>query len=96
MYSAKVTGKGQITIPVEMRNALKIKPGTRIDFYEGEGGEFILRAKTGSIMDMRGCLAGYDLPKTDEEMNELIHQRAFELDEATKSGAKNVSDGEAA
>jgi hypothetical protein len=29
-------------------------------------------------------------------MNELLHQRAVELDEATKSNAKPVSDSEAA
>jgi adenylylsulfate kinase-like enzyme len=55
-----------------------------------------MRARTGSIKDLRGILAGYDVPRTDEEMNEMIHQRAFELDQATRSGAQQASDGEAA
>jgi hypothetical protein len=47
-------------------------------------------------MDLRGCLAGFDAPKTDEEMNEILHQRAFDLDEATKSGRQDVPDEEVA
>ena len=96
MPTATVTSKGQITIPVEMRKILKLKPGSRIDFYQVAEGEYVLRARTGSILDLRGCLAGISVPVTDEEMNELIHQRAFELDEATKSGAQQVTNGEAA
>jgi antitoxin PrlF len=96
MYKAKVTAKGQITLPVEVRNALGVKAGEKVIFFEGPDGEFTVR-RVGSIMDLRGCLAGLvDLPKTDEEMNELLHRRAVELDEATKSGARNISDGEAA
>ena len=94
MPTAKVTSKGQITIPVKVRKVLGLKPGAQIDFHETGKGEFILRAKTGSIWDMRGCLAGFDLPKTDEEMNDLIHRRAAEMDAATKSDARAVPDGE--
>ena len=96
MHTAKVTSKGQITIPVEVRNAMELKPGTRVVFYPNADGGFIMRASTGSIMGLRGILAGFDVPKTDEEMNEMLHQRAFELDEATKTGAAQASDGEAA
>ncbi len=96
MPTAKVTSKGQITIPVEVRRVLGLKPGAQIDFRKTGKDEFILRAKTGSIRDLRGCLAGFDLPKTDAEMNELIHRRAAELDAATKSDAQAVPDGEAA
>ena len=96
MPSTTMTSKGQITIPVKVRRALGLKPGVRIDLYELEDGSYALRAKTGSIMDMAGCLAGYDLPKTDEEMNELIHRRAVKLDAATKSDADRSSDEEAA
>jgi len=96
MPAAKVTSKGQITIPAEVRDAMELKPGTKVVFYPDADGGFVMRASTGSIMDLRGILAGFDVPKTDEEMNEMIHQRAFELDEATKTGAARASDGEAA
>jgi AbrB family looped-hinge helix DNA binding protein len=95
MYKAKLTAKGQITLPVEVRNAMGLKPGEKVVFFEEPGGEFAMR-RVGSIMDLEGCLAGFNLPKTDEETNELLHQHAFELDEATKSGAQPNSGSEAA
>ncbi len=95
MYKAKLTSKGQITLPVEVRNAMGLKPGEKVAFFEGLDGEFTIR-RVGSILELEGCLAGLDLPKTDAEMNELLHRRAVELDEATKSGARKASDSEAA
>lgn len=95
MYKAKVTSKGQITLPAEVRKALGVEPGGKVVFFAGENGEFILR-RVGSIMELEGCLAGIEVPRTDAEMNELIHRRAVELDEATKSGAQQTSSSEAA
>lgn len=72
MSTATVTSKGQITIPAEMRRALKLQPGDRIDFYESEQGEYVLRPRNRSIMDLEGCLAGLVPPMTIEEMDETI------------------------
>ncbi|HEV2326082.1 MAG TPA: AbrB/MazE/SpoVT family DNA-binding domain-containing protein [Terracidiphilus sp.] len=96
MYSAKVTSKGQITIPVEIRESMGLEPGNSVTFFPTGEGDFVMRARTGSIMDLRGCLAGLGVPGNDQEMNEILHQRALELDEATKSDAQPLSDGEAA
>ena len=96
MPSAKVTSKGQITIPVEVREAMGLTPGVRVAFFPNADGEYLLRVRKGSIMDLRGCLAGMDAPKADQELNELLHRRAFELDEATKSAARQLDDSEAA
>lgn len=95
MYKAKLTSKGQITLPLEVRNAMGLKAGEKVVFFGGQEGEFIVR-RVGSIMELEGCLAGIDVARTDEEMNELLHQHAVELDEATKSGARPVSGSEAA
>ncbi len=97
MPTAKMTSKGQITIPVKVRKALGLKPGVRIDFYEVEDGEYVLRPKTGSIMEMRGCVPKPDHVITIEEMNKAILDHAAELDAATRSDAYGKhSDGEAA
>jgi AbrB family looped-hinge helix DNA binding protein len=96
MYDATVTSKGQITVPSEVRKTMGLKPGSKVIFFQDAEGDFVMRVRTGSIMDLRGCLAGFEIPKSDEEMNELIHRRAIELDEATKSGVREVSAGEAA
>jgi antitoxin PrlF len=97
MPSATVTSKGQITIPIQIRKALGLKPGVRIDFYETVDGEYAFRPKTGSIMEMRGCLAYAGPPITIEEMNRVVLDHAAELDRATMSDAlQNQSNGEAA
>jgi AbrB family looped-hinge helix DNA binding protein len=72
MATAALTSKGQITIPVEVRKRLGLKPGDRIGFIENENGEFVLKPKTGSIMDMEGILKWTGKPVTIEEMNETI------------------------
>jgi AbrB family looped-hinge helix DNA binding protein len=40
--SAKLTSKGQITLPKQLRDALGLKPGDVIDFAPGESGGFTL------------------------------------------------------
>jgi antitoxin PrlF len=95
--TATLTSKGQITIPVEVRRALGLKPGVLIDFFEYEDGVYALRPKTGSIMDLRGCLSYSGPPITIEEMNQAVLDRAAKLDRATMSGAPgNQPDGDSA
>lgn len=97
MPTATMTSKGQITIPIELRKTLGLKPGVRIDFYEIEEGVYALRPKTGSIMEMRGCIPKLDHVLTIEEMNQAVLDHAAALDAAAKSDAyANPSSGEAA
>jgi hypothetical protein len=57
----------------------------------------VLRPKTGSIMELKGCLAYDGPPISIEEMNQAVLRRAAELDEAIKSGSPDRrSDGEVA
>jgi AbrB family looped-hinge helix DNA binding protein len=87
MATAAVTSKGQITIPAEVREDLGLKAGDRVSFIKGEKGEYILKPKgevvepkaefvfepkTGTIMDMLGCIHWTGKPVTIEEMNETI------------------------
>jgi AbrB family looped-hinge helix DNA binding protein len=72
MAIAAVTSKGQITIPIEVRVKLGIKPGDRVRFVENEDGEIVLKPKTGSIMDLKGMWKWTGKPATIEEMNEVI------------------------
>jgi AbrB family looped-hinge helix DNA binding protein len=72
MATAALTSKGQITIPVEVRRKLGLKAGDRIGFIENENGEFVLKPKTGSIMNLRGIVKWTGKPVTIQEMNETI------------------------
>ncbi len=42
----KVTSKGQVTIPIEIRSLLGILPNSEVEFVE-RGGNVILRKKAG-------------------------------------------------
>lgn len=72
MPTATVTSKGQITIPIEVRKALRLEPGTQIDFYQDNEGRFVLSPKTGSIRDLEGCVPKLDYVPTIEELNEAV------------------------
>ncbi len=72
MATASLTSKGQITIPIEVREELGLKTGDRIEFVKGEDGRFFLQPKKGSIMNLRGMLKWTGKPVSVEEMNEAI------------------------
>ena len=42
MNLARVSANGQITVPVEIRRALKLKEGDKILFYQKENGEIVV------------------------------------------------------
>jgi len=87
MPTATMTSKGQITIPAKVRKALGLRPGVKIDFYEFEDGEYALRPRAGSIMELKGCLAYDGPPISIAEMDEAIRDHAALLDRATMSDA---------
>jgi AbrB family looped-hinge helix DNA binding protein len=77
MPSAKITSKGQITIPIEVRKKLGLKAGDQIEFYSLEDGKYAFRPKTGSIMEMEGILKRLGLVQEGhivsvEEMNQAV------------------------
>jgi antitoxin PrlF len=74
MATAALTSKGQITVPAEVRDDLGLRPGDRVSFFKGENGEYIFKAKTGSLKNLRGCVKGAGRPVTIEEMNETIRK----------------------
>ena len=42
MSAATITSKGQITIPADVRKALRVEAGDRVEFVEVESGRFEL------------------------------------------------------
>ena len=71
MTAATVTSKGQITIPLSVREAMKIRQGDRVEFIEVAPGRFELMPKTRSIKDLRGMFKAGRVVSV-EEMNEAI------------------------
>lgn len=56
MPTATLTSKGQVTLPVKVREALRIRPGDRIDFVVDEKGDVRLRAGDVDVSELRGLL----------------------------------------
>jgi AbrB family looped-hinge helix DNA binding protein len=73
-----MTSKGQITVPIEIRKALGLDSGDKIDFFEVEKGEFRMSPRTASIRELEGCIPKLDHIVTIEEMNQAIHDGAAE------------------
>ena len=78
MPTATMTSKGQITIPIELRKAMGLDAGDKIDFVEIEKGQFRMIPRTASIRDLEGCIPRLDHIVTIEEMNQAIHDGAAE------------------
>lgn len=70
--AAKVTSKGQITIPKRVREALGLKPGTRVEFSLEEG-RAVLTAAPGGIEELYGSLNRY-LPKGKRLPDDVVEQ----------------------
>ena len=54
--TATLTGKGQTTIPKEIRDSLGMKPGDRMTFTLMPDGTVIMRMKNKRVMDLAGTL----------------------------------------
>lgn len=84
MPTATMTSKGQITVPIEVRKAMGLDSGDKIDFFEVEKGQFRMVPRTASIRDLEGCISKLDHVVTIEEMNQAIR------DGAAKSYLKSI------
>lgn len=60
IVTAKVTSKGQITIPVEIRRALGVKTGDKLRFRRQKGGVRLERAVEENVFEKwRGIGTGF-------------------------------------
>jgi len=75
MPSATVTAKGQITIPIQVRAALGVSFGDRIDFIEVEKGRFVIVPATCSVQELKGIIPKPKKPVSIEEMNGAMAMR---------------------
>jgi len=77
MASATITSKGQVTIPVQVRSALGLDAGDRIEFVEVAKGQFAIVAATRSVRELKGLFQDRRRKRVSiEEMNAAIARRA--------------------
>lgn len=72
MTSAKVTSKGQITIPVDVRTKLGLRAGSRLSFVPTRTGGYEIHAESASIQDLKGVVARPSEPVSLQGMDEAI------------------------
>jgi antitoxin PrlF len=79
MTTATLTSKGQITIPAEVREALGVDTGDRVEFVEIAPGRYEFIAATKSVTDLKGLFGKPRNTVSIEEMNEAIARRGSGL-----------------
>lgn len=72
MAAAKLTSKGQITIPAQVRASLGLDTGDRIEFVDIGDGKFAIMAATHSVKDLKGLIRKPVKPVSIEDMNLAI------------------------
>lgn len=81
MPVAILTSKGQMTIPKEVRKALKLKPSEKVTIVV-EGDQAVIKPIRGTILDIGGSITASekekpaDFRKVREEVKKKIAKRA--------------------
>ena len=75
MTTATLTSKGQITIPVDVRRALNVGTGDRVEFVQIEPGRFEILAATRSVRELKGMFGKAARSVSIDEMNRTIAER---------------------
>jgi AbrB family looped-hinge helix DNA binding protein len=76
MPQSTLSTKGQLVVPKEVRDFLRVRPGDRIDFVVGADGQVTLRPAVVDIHELRGILhVPGRAPVSVEEMNRAVRER---------------------
>jgi antitoxin PrlF len=75
MTTATVTSKGQITIPANVRQALQVGTGDRVEFVEVDSGRFEFIAATRSVKELKGMFGKPRKNVSIQDMNKAIAAR---------------------
>jgi antitoxin PrlF len=76
MPSAVLTSKGQITIPKQVREALGVATGDRVDFVETGKGVFEVVAASKDVRELKGMIDRPRQPVSVEDMRKAVSRRA--------------------
>jgi antitoxin PrlF len=76
MPSAIVTSKGQITIPKEVREALGVDAGDRVEFVESAKGVYEIVAASRDVRELKGMIGRPRKVVSVEDMRKAVARRA--------------------
>jgi len=75
MATATLTSKGQITIPKEVRDALGVEAGDRLEFVAEEKGVYKVVPATRDVRHLKGLVAKPARPVTIDAMKGAVARR---------------------
>ncbi len=76
MATATITAKGQLTLPKDIRTALGVGPGDRVDFVRMEDGNYAVMAATQSVKKLKGLIPKPRKPVSLDDMDAAIARGA--------------------
>ena len=69
---AKVTADGKLTLPAEVRKALSLKSGDKVEFFQDHEGHWMMHSRNASFEGAVGLLKYEGPPASVKDMNEGI------------------------
>lgn len=72
MHSATLTSKGQITVPLKIREKLRLHAGSRLVFEEQPNGDILVRRQAADSLSLKGILPKPPRALSIEEIDEAI------------------------
>lgn len=75
MATATLTSKGQVTIPVDVRQEMGLDAGDRIEFVEVEAGVYLIRPAVQDIRSLKGMLRKPAKAVGIEDMKAAVRMR---------------------
>ncbi|MFQ5742440.1 MAG: AbrB/MazE/SpoVT family DNA-binding domain-containing protein [Acidobacteriota bacterium] len=77
MPASKLSSKGQLVIPKDIRELMRLQPGDRIEFLVRDDEEVVIRPVVGDLQDLKGMLKRPGRkPVALSAMNKAIRKRA--------------------
>lgn len=76
MHTATLTPNGRLTIPIEVRRALKIETGDRVEFVQIAHDRYELFAITGEVTALKGMFGTAKKKVSIKSMNAVIKDMA--------------------
>lgn len=72
MTAATLTSKGQLTIPKDVREAMGVGPGDRVNFVRMEDGNFAVLPATQPLKSLKGIITRPKKAVSLEDMDKAI------------------------
>ena len=84
-YDATVTSKGQVTVPRQVRTALGLSQGDKIEFYPDGRGGFVVRSLTAPASAVFDYFKGEVMTAAAGSDDEAIAEAVMKRDRGTKA-----------